>query len=93
MIITLQRGIDALPIGQLARTDQADTLEESQISVYRGKAMTLRGLLQTFIQLLACELDICLAQSCEQSLLPGAKGLWVLIGGRSGTCHGLEPAA
>jgi len=50
--------------------------------------MPLRGLLEPFMQLLTAELDIRLTKQGQQGLLPGPKGLRVLIGWMSMVSHG-----
>ena len=88
MVIALQGGIDALPIGQLAAAHQTGALQEPQVPIHGGQTMPLRALLEPFMQLLAGELGIRLAQHGQQGLLPGPKGRRALIGGMDVMSHG-----
>ena len=55
---------------------------------WRRGPLPLGALPQPFMQLLAAELDIRLAQHGQQGLLPGPKGRRVLIGGMDVVSHG-----
>lgn len=52
--------------------------------------MPLRASLELFVQLLAAELGLGLAQHVEQGLLPGGEGQRFLIDGMHGVGHGRD---
>ena len=90
MVIALQGGVDALPVGQLATPDQAGALQQPQVPVHGGQTIPLGGLLEPFMQLLAAELGIRLPQQGQKRLLPRPKGVRDLIGGMGVVSHGRD---
>jgi hypothetical protein len=88
MVIALQGRIDALPIRQLSAAHQAGALQEPQVSVNGSQTKPLRGLPEPFMQLLAAELGIRLAQHGQQGLLAVGEGRQGLFGGMVVVSHG-----
>jgi hypothetical protein len=73
VLIVFERGIQALPVGQLAAAHQASPLEQLESSIHGGQALLLLSGLQPLVKPPGTQFAPCLPQHLQKMVLPGTR--------------------